>query len=512
MGFIKKYRLEILASIVITLLYFSFRLIYLTRLPIFTDEAIYLRWAQIALHDSAWRFISLTDGKQPLFVWAAMVFMKFIKDPLLAGRLVSVLSGFFTMAGIWFLTFELFKNRKTAFLTTALYVFYVFAQVYDRMALMDSMVGTFAVWALYFSVLLVRKIRLDVAYSLGFIIGAGVLTKTSDFFSIYLLPFTILLFDYKSKLLKQRFIRWILLLIFAALVSQLFYSVLRLSPLFQMIQTKNAIFVYPFSEWLNHPFTFFIGNIHGLFSWLFSYLTLPYILLVVFSFVFINKFTKEKLLLFLYFFLPFVALALFGRIIFPRFIYFMSLFLLPLAGWSLNFIINFLEDKLKLNKSLYLKYLANVLIIAAFVSYPAFVSFQFAANPITAAIADSDSNQYVNNWSAGWGVKESVAFFNEKAKNGKIFIATEGTFGLMPETMEMYLIQNPNVKIKGYWPIENMLPKEALDYAKKMPSYFIFYQPQHIVIPSDFPLKLLFRVKEGNSDYLYRVYQILPQK
>jgi 4-amino-4-deoxy-L-arabinose transferase-like glycosyltransferase len=512
MGFIKKYRLEILASLLITLVYFSLRLIYLTRLPIFTDEAIYLRWAQIALHDSAWRFISLTDGKQPLFVWVAMVFMKFVKDPLLAGRLVSTLSGFFTMVGIWLLTFELFKNRKTAFLTTTLYAFYVFAQVYDRMALMDGMVGTFAIWAVLFSILLVRKIRLDIAYTLGFVIGAGVLTKTSGFFNIYLLPFTVLLFDFKSKFIKQRFIRWVLFAIFAVGISQIFYSVLRLSPLFQMIQTKNAIFVYPFSEWFEHPFTFFIGNLHGLFSWLFSYLTLPYILLIVFSLILINKFTKEKILLFLYFLLPLVALALFGRIIFPRFIYFMSLFLLPLAGWSLNFIINFLENKLKINKSLYFKYLANLLIITVVVAYPAFVSFQFAANPVSAAIADSDSSQYVNNWSAGWGVKESVAFFKQKAQNEKIFIATEGTFGLMPETMELYLVENPNVTIKGYWPIENMLPKETLDYARKMPAYFIFYQPRHIIIPADFPLKLLFQIKEGNSNNFYRVYQILPQK
>jgi hypothetical protein len=190
----------------------------------------------------------------------------------------------------------------------------------------------------------------------------------------------------------------------------------------------------------------------------------------------------------------------------------MSLFLLPLAGWSLNFIIDFLNTKLKLDKSLYFKYLINLLIIVVFVFYPALVSFQFAANPVFAAIADSDRNQYVNNWSAGWGVKESVAFFKQKAKTQKIFIATEGTFGLMPETMEMYLVQNPNVKIKGYWPIENILPKEALDYAKKMPAYFIFYQPQHVIIPPDFPLKLLFQIQEGNSNYFYRVYQITVQK
>src|ERR1035437_962898 len=156
MGFIKKYRLEILVSLVITLLYFSLRLIYLTRLPIFTDEAIYLRWAQIALHDSSWRFISLTDGKQPMFVWVAMILIKFIHDPLIAGRLVSVGTGFLTMLGLVTLTYELFKNKRTAFLVAVLYIVYPFAQVLDRMALYDSMVATFYVWALYVSVLLVR--------------------------------------------------------------------------------------------------------------------------------------------------------------------------------------------------------------------------------------------------------------------------------------------------------------------------------------------------------------------
>ncbi len=477
----------------------------------FTDEAIYLRWAQIALHDSSWRFISLTDGKQPLFVWFAMVFMKFIKDPLLAGRLVSVLSGFFTMAGLWLLSFELFKNKKIAFLTAVLYIFYPFAQVYDRMALMDGMVGTFAVWALYFSIFLVRKVRLDIAYTLGFIIGAGTLTKTSDFFSIYSLPFLIILFDFKSKFWRNRLFKFIAFALFSVIISQVFYSVLRLSPLFEMISAKNAIFVYPFSQWLEHPFTFFVGNLHGLFSWLFMYLKLPYIALIVFSLVFIFKFFREKVLLFLYFAFPFVALALFGRIIFPRFIYFMSLFLLPLAAWSLNIIVDFLEKNLKL-KSIYLKFLLTILVIIIFAGYSAYTSFIFAYNPVKASIADSDSNQYINNWSAGWGVKESVAFFKEKAQEGKIFIATEGTFGLMPESMELYLVQNPNVTIKGYWPINNELPKETLDYAKKMPSYFIFYQPEHRIIPQNFPLKLIFQIREGNSNYLYRVYQILPQK
>lgn len=509
MDFIRKHLSEILLGLLISAFYLTLRLIFLDKLPIFTDEAIYTRWAQIALNDSAWRFIPLTDGKQPMFVWLVILFMKFIKDPLIAARLVSVASGFFTLVGLWFLTNELFKNKKIAYLSSLLYVFYPFAVVYDRMALYDSMVGTFYVWALYFSVLLVRKLRLDIAYTLGFVIGAGILTKTSNFFSIYLLPFLLILFNFEKKTLLPRLARFILFSLFSAAIAYGLYNVLRLSPLFQMISAKNAVFVYPISEWINHPFTFFIGNLHGQLSWLTEYLTLPYLLLLLISLAFFKNFFKEKLLLLVYFALPFMALALFGKVIFPRFIFFMSLMLLPICALGLNYVFDFLFKKQALLKLKISKIQLAILISLLFIIYPAFVSFQFAYDPINSKIAKADNSQYVNSWAGGWGVTESVAFFRQKAKDQKIFIATEGTFGLMPAGLELYLVSNKNVTIKGYWPVDE-IPSDVLRFASRMPSYFIFYQKNHLVIPPSFPLKLLFQVRQGNSDSFYRVYQIIP--
>jgi hypothetical protein len=302
--------------------------------------------------------------------------------------------------------------------------------------------------------------------------------------------------------LKERLIKWILLAGFSCVIGYGIYGILKLSPLFGMIQEKNAVFVYPFSQWIMHPFTYFTGNLDGLFSWMVGYLKTPYIILILTSLIFIKKYFKEKILLILYFGLPFLALALFGRTLFPRFIYFMTLFLLPLASWGLNLILQIFSKHLK-NKAVV------VLTVFIFVWYPALVSLQFAFDPKNAQIETTDSRQYVNSWAAGWGVKESIEFFQSKAKSGKIFIATEGTFGLMPESMEMYLIKNKNITIKGYWPVDKF-PKEVLDYSKKIPSYFIFYQPEHVNIPINFPLKLVFQVKQGKSNTYYRVYQIIP--
>src|SRR3989344_3628976 len=96
-----KSKLHLLTWLGLVTVYFASRLINLKIIPIFTDEAIYSYWAQVALHDPANRFISLEDGKQPLFIWLAAIMQNFIHDPLVASRLVSVFSGFLSVIGIY---------------------------------------------------------------------------------------------------------------------------------------------------------------------------------------------------------------------------------------------------------------------------------------------------------------------------------------------------------------------------------------------------------------------------
>lgn len=512
MQFLKQNRTEILLLLGLIAGYFFLRLLTLKSLPIFTDEAIYVRWAQVALHDSSWRFISLTDGKQPMYVWVAMIFIKFIHDPLLAGRLVSVISGFFTLIGMVLLSFELFKNKRMALLTGLLYVVYPFAEVLDRMALYDSMVGAFAVWGLYLAIRLVREKTVTNAYTLGIVWGGGVLTKTNAFFSIAAAPLTLLLGKFSRKNWMKEIIRWAILAGFAAVISQVMYMILRLSPLYGMINTKNATFVYPLKEWIHHPFTYFWGNLHGLTGWLLQYLGFSYTLLLLVGLIVFMKEWKEKTVLFIYFLAPFIYLALFGKVIFPRFIFFMSLMLLPIIGWGLNFILNGVAYFLKKRDSQFVR-VTKIGVVVLFILYPLYTSFVFATDPVHAPIADADNVQYINGWNAGWGVDKSIEFFKKEAKDKKIFIGTEGTFGMMPFALEMQLVDNPNIVLKGYWGFDKTLPDEALMYAKKMPAYFIFYQPNHRDQLAEhlYPLKEVFRVKQGTTSYYYSVYQIIPR-
>lgn len=496
-----KYRTEILICFFGILSYFFLRLYNLMSFPLFTDEAIYTRWSQIARFDPSWRFISLTDGKQPLFVWFDMIVMRFVQDPLMAGRIVSVLAGFFTMIGLFFLGKEIFKNRWVGILSAGLYLIYPFALVYDRMALYDSLVGTLMVWGLYLEILLVRRLRLDIALILGMIIGAGILTKTSGFFSIYLSPFLLIIFDWNKKERFKRLLRWVSLMLISIAMAYGYYFILRLSPYYHIINEKNTIFVYPLHDWLSHPFNFFIGNIRGVWDWLITYLTWPFFLLIIGSLFISYKFTKEKILLILWFAIPFTALALFGRVLYPRFIFFMTLSLLPLIALAVNELFFRIKSKI-----LFFTFLLIISFFAIRSDY--FIISDFARAPIP----KSDLGQYINDWPAGGGIKEIVEYLEKEAKRGKIYVASLGTFGSLPTySIEIYLGDNKNVEKRGIYPVPSEIPKDLIEKSKSLP-VFVFISNQHEFEESskNWPLKLILEYKKGIGDAYSRLYQVKP--
>lgn len=492
---IKRHKIWLFVAFVLIALFIFSRLVSLAELPIFVDEAIYLRWAQIAKNDASWRFISLTDGKQPVFVWLTMAVMYLIKDPLIAGRLVSVLAGLASVLAIWGLSFVLFRSHRLAFFSSFFYLIFPFALVYDRMALMDTLVGTFSLLSLLLAVLLAKTLRLDVALLLGAALGGGVLTKTSGFLSIYFLPLTLLLFNWRAKKWKFNLLKWAGLAFLAVIISQFFYSVLRLSPLFYMIERKDAAFVFPFKEWMKDPFYYLISNLRGLGDWLIRYLTWPWLLLVAFCLVLIKKRSWEKSLLFLWFLAPFSALAVFGRTLYPRFIFFMSLPLLVLAAWSLEKIFQWLTKKQFF-----------ILVCLLIVVWPLYIDFQLLTRPGEASIPRPDKEQYITSWPVGYGIAEMITFLKEQAEDKKIFLATEGTFGLMPASFELYLWDHPNVEIKGFFPV-NEIPRVVLEKAEEIPTFFVFNETKQV--PGEWPLKLIAKYPRPDPRHSMRFYQVL---
>ena len=67
---------------ILLVVFLASRLVNLTILPIFADEAIYIRWAQLIWQKTYYFFIPLSDGKTPLFMWAMIPLLKVFDDNL----------------------------------------------------------------------------------------------------------------------------------------------------------------------------------------------------------------------------------------------------------------------------------------------------------------------------------------------------------------------------------------------------------------------------------------------
>jgi hypothetical protein len=198
--------------------------------------------------------------------------------------------------------------------------------------------------------------------------------------------------------------------------------------------------------------------------------------------------------------MPFIAEGVFNKVLYPRFI----LFYFPYVIILIAAII----EKIKDSKLRYQKYIN--LILSVFFLFPAFNSFLLLTNPAQAKIADSDKGQYLNDWPAGYGVKEAVDLIKNTKNTQPVYVATEGTFGLLPYAIQIYFFADPQVQIIGYWPVDSeKIPSEVLDATKNNKVYFIFNENQKEITNPQ--LKFINKFQKGTGKSYLRIYEVIPE-
>jgi len=453
-------------------LYFTTRLIRLEQFPIFTDEGIYIHWAKVAWHDASMRFISLTDGKQPLQTWATIPFLKlFPNNPLFAGRLFSVMTGFLSLIGIFSILFYLF-NKKTAQIGSLLYILTPYFLFYDRMALTDSAVNMGFIWILFFSLVLVRTISLDIALIFGLVGGLALLTKSSAQMFILLAglaPIIILKDGLKKNILK--IVNYYLLFFIVLIYSFVIYNIQRLSPYLHYVGIKNTTFLMTPQEFLQAPFSMFCNNFKGVIVdivWEAGWF-LP--ILGVFGLITLYK--KNRTLFYYllsWFVLPFLVICSISKIIFPRYlIFFASL----LVVWSAIFIAD-----LKLSSK------KNLLIV--FVIFMIFFDYKIIFDFKNISFPPVDRGQYIEGPPAGWGVAEIIDYSRKKATEKPVVLLAEGNFGLIGDMLDASLGKNDtNITVQGYWPLEL---SSLLENQSKLENNYVYVVfPHRTEFPQSWP-------------------------
>lgn len=448
--FLGKNLLFFLSTAGIIIVFFFLRLYQLTILPIFADEAIYIRWAQVMRAEPTLRFLPLSDGKQPLFMWLVIPFLKFFADPLFAGRLVSVISGFLGMIGAMMIVWELVKNRRLFLLTGFFFAIIPFAVFSDRLALVDSLLAAFGIWSAYLSVLLAKNPRLDLALIAGGVLAGGLLTKSPALFFAFLLPAGLIFLSVFREIPKAVS----LLMIVWSLGFGIYNFLLRLGPGFQMIAVRNKDYVFGLEEILSHPLDPLLPHLADLTDWFPNLLTWPiFVLVLAGSFLMLKKNRRAGIFLLLWSLPPLLVQSVMARVFTPRYLLFTIWPLLIFAAYGLESLIIRISGRLK--------YLEIALVLVFVISFPAFFyDYWLLVNPAKSPLPRNLRSGHLEEWTAGQGIKEAANYFRQESLKTNILVGTEGFFGTLPDGLQIFLNQTPRVTVIGVgYPITGVSDK-----------------------------------------------------
>lgn len=489
--FFKEWKWTVLTGVGILGLGLTLRLINLTILPVFADEAIYIRWSQVMVNEPTLRFLPLSDGKQPLFMWILMFLVNRFSDPLFIGRLVSVTAGAGTMIGIFVLSYILFRNRVASLVAAFIYSLSPFTFFFDRMALVDSMLTMFGIWTSVFAVLTAKTLRLDWAMITGFFLGCALLTKSPALFFVILLPATLILAKKKINL--------VLLFIPTLLIAFGMYNILRLGPNFHLLNSRTSDYIFPISHIWQNPKDPFIFYFDRSFEWIWAMGPWPLLLLAVFGLLtMVKKHPKETILLTTYFLLPILVQSEFAKVFTARYI----LFTLPYI-----FIIASTIFALP-RRSLWAK--AGWITLILFAVFSLKFDYLLLTNPEKANLPRSEKSGYLEEWTAGTGIREISDYLKNQAllaNSQKLVVGTEGYFGTLPDGLQIYLTDKPEITVIGVGIDIRELPKSLIESkAAGNKTYLVVNKSRLKADPDKLGLKLITEYPKVSRPSFVREY------
>ncbi len=528
------------ALVGIMALYILTRLLFLTRVPVFFDESIYIRWTQELIGHGKF-LVSLTDGKPPLHIWWMAPFVRVVGDPLLAGRLASVFAGGLTTLGMFLLGREM-ADWKLGAWASLLYVVCPFALWYDRLAITEGLLLTTFVFAAWIAVRAARTLELWWSIPLGVVLGLALLTKGTANLLFLFLPFAFLgareseagVGDarltwepeggrdaggapVRAAPLARRLPRWAAVLAASYLIGYGLYSLLRLSAKFPLIGARTSVATKSLGEVLRHPFDLFFSNLGTIGGTLVVFLTPVLFAVAVAGLLYgLARRWRPAGFLLAWSLVVVVGEALVAKhwmfdTILPRF--FLSVLppLLLGAGYLAGLVSEALRQWRPGRKVL--RALVALVLLVALLAFPLVTDALILASPQDAVLPYWIRVQYLTDWPSGWGIKESAAFLERLSVEGPV---TAGSnirgIGLPTYGLEMYLERNTRVHIVPFSFTASAFPAELAEASRSMPTYVVFNSfPEHGRPPAGWPLRLLKRFpKDGNDRQALYLYRVVP--
>ena len=437
--------------------------------PVFADESIYIRWAQLFLDDwKQYLFFPLNDGKTPLFVWMLAAAQRLNSDQLVAGRFVSVVGGFFQVLLIWQILKQFKARPATQLFGMIMVAVLPFWFMYHRLAVMD---GWLTVWLSLSFLASIKAVAntgtrrwLWVTIS-GLSFGAALWTKLP---ALFYLPVFLLfpLFAERLQIFKSEKISLRLVVkswwpqLMAAAIGVGVFAAMRVSPAFGQLFARGQDFSFSIGEIMSGKWTEVFPNSLRFLTYFGTYLTWP-ILVLAASGVFSNQARRKVGLLLLCTFVFLCPFILLGKVVHPRYLLPAALFITVAAVLSLESLYFRVTQAIKDGKVLGAAAGVVIAILAGQVfTNAAYFMATMVYSPDNTPFVAVDRKQYLEDWSSGHGIVETVGLIRGLSQAHTVAVATEGRFGTLPDGLLLYFhgqnVDRIYIEGTGQYPVKTI--------------------------------------------------------
>jgi len=512
----------------VAFVYLASRLFKLTALPVFADESIYIRWAQLLRHDpQQYLYFALNDGKPPLFIWSIASILGLGADPLWLARLISVVVGGAQLLVSDRILKALGGNNQARLAQMVIMVLAPFWFFHQRMALMDAML------VLWLSVSWLGVIQLDkhlnknglakknisfanISFAViltGSAWGLALWTKVpAIFFAGVIFGWTYFssLFsqspwkDFSTRLIVYRSLAFGL----AGLLGLAIFALLKLQPAFGSLFGRGSDFTFTLQDVLQGEWKTSLSNGGRFFQWLSTYLR-PEIVTLPFIAALLSKKRSLHWKILASAAVMALPLIIMGKTVHPR-------YYLPVAPFftvSAALFIGEIWKSVKKSTDSLFPLTFWLLVLSFLIGSLRFMLLSYFTPDQTPFVLH-DREQYLTEWSSGHGIPQLRQAMIDQVKNGqRLTVVTEGSFGTLPDGILMYFDNRPEIqylKIEGLaqYPVK-FLPDWTWEEAKDHPVWLVVNE-HRMQVPLD-NLKLIARYPRPYGAPELQVYELLPK-
>jgi 4-amino-4-deoxy-L-arabinose transferase-like glycosyltransferase len=482
------HRLPWLVPLLIAVFYLVTHLYKLVLLPVFADESIYIRWSQLMIDNwKQYAFFPLNDGKTPLQMWLLVPLLQIGKDPLWTARLLSVLAGLAQIFVSGAIVKALGGRRMTVWLSMILTAILPMWYFHHRMALIDALLTlwlSLSIWGTIKLVTSAKMQRIRWAVATGLFFGLALLTKLPAI--LFIPAFPLFSFLTKPKNATELFKRWSFISLSVVLGLGMFV-LLKIHPAFGQLFSRGGDFLHPWQYiFLHGGWMSTVHNIPSYLRYATQYLTLPVLVLIGFGLFAPDPKRRQQMHVLFWSGLAFAApIVLMGKVVYPRYFMPISIFATVITALAIEtIVINYVQKPgLLWKKSL--AALATALLLSNIAGQS--ITFMAAAvtDPAALPFVRVDREQYLGEWSSGHGITQTVELIKQQSQHGTIAVATEGSFGTLPDGILMYLHRSDvhNIYVEGIgYPVKG-IPEKFSTRAKDFQTVWLVVNSHRLEIP-----------------------------